>query len=151
MTSHERRGSAVGARTRRALPPVPYLPGVGVRPDPGWLTHAPPWPWAVDLFDGGYFWEAHEVWESMWIELPRSSPRARFLQGLLLCAGAMVKQSAGYPEAADALFLQAVEALEEAVFALGDVIDGVDVLEFVALVDLAMHDGPLPHVPQSER
>ena len=62
-----------------------------------------------------------------------------------LCAAALVKQ-ASFPESADALFLQGVEALEEAVHALGDEIDGVDVLELVGMVDGALHGGPAPRL-----
>ena len=134
-----------GARTGRDLPLAPYLPGVGVRPDPRWLIHDDAWAWAGDLFDAGFYWEAHEVWESMWLKLPRASARARFFQGLLLLAAALVKQ-ASFPESADALFLQGVEALEEAVHALGDEIDGVDVLELVGMVDGALHGGPAPRL-----
>ncbi len=103
--------------------------------------------WAADLFDGGHYWLAHEVWESLWVKLPRASGKARFLQGLLLAAASLVKQVVGYPEAADALFLDAVAALEDAMYELGAVVEGVDVLHFVAIVDHALHHGPAAHVP----
>jgi len=111
------------------------------------MAHPDAMAWAADLFDGGHHWLAHEMWESKWAGEPRASARARFYQGLLLAAASLVKQEVGYPDAADALFLEAVGALEEAMHELGAVIEGVDLLHFVAIVDHALHDGPPAHVP----
>lgn len=136
-----------GRRTGRTLPGDVYLPGHGPRPADGWFEHGDAMAWASDLFDGGHHWLAHEVWEAMWVTLPRESAKARFLQGLLLAAASLVKQDVGYPEAADALFLDAVAALEDAMYELGAVVDGIDLLHFVAIVDHALHDGPAAHIP----
>ena len=41
---------------------------------------------AVDLFNHGYWWEAHEVWEELWRGFERGDATARILQGLIqLC------------------------------------------------------------------
>jgi hypothetical protein len=137
----------VGRRTGRTLPVEPYLPGRGTRPDEGWLVDDAPMAWACDLFDAGHHWLAHEVWEQLWMEEPREADRARFFQGLLLAAASLVKQDLGFPDSAEELFFEAVSALEDAMHGLGEVVDGVDLLHFVAIVDHALHDGPAPHVP----
>lgn len=58
--------------------------------DPQWLS-------ALDLFNGGWYWEAHEAWEGLWHALGRSTPEARFVQGLIHLAAAAVKIREGKP------------------------------------------------------
>lgn len=55
------------------------------------------WRYAVDLFNGGWYWEAHEAWEGFWHALGRSTPEARFVQGLIHLAAAAVKIREGKP------------------------------------------------------
>jgi hypothetical protein len=50
---------------------------------------------AVDLFNHGYYWEAHEVWEAWWQILGRDEPERRLLQGLIALAAAGVKAREG--------------------------------------------------------
>jgi uncharacterized protein len=40
----------------------------------------------VRLFNDARFWDAHEVWESLWLQAPE--PDRRFLQGLIQLAAA---------------------------------------------------------------
>lgn len=47
--------------------------------------------WGLRLFDAGYYWEAHEAWESVWNSLPRHSSEAAFVQGLIKLAASGVK------------------------------------------------------------
>jgi aminoglycoside phosphotransferase (APT) family kinase protein len=49
---------------------------------------------AVDLFNAGAFWEAHEVWERLWRVETDAATRNR-LQGLILAAAACLKLSLG--------------------------------------------------------
>jgi len=62
------------------------------------LAATPDWLHALDLFNGGYAWEAHEAWERFWNELGRTTPEARFVQGLIHLAAACVKIREGKPE-----------------------------------------------------
>jgi len=55
------------------------------------------WRHAVDLFNGGWYWESHEAWEGFWHALGRSTPEARFVQGLIHLAAAAVKIREGKP------------------------------------------------------
>jgi len=51
----------------------------------------PEWLYGVDLFNHGYYWEAHEAWESLWRVAPRGSAPGLFLQGLIQLAAALLK------------------------------------------------------------
>lgn len=90
----------------RALPVDAYVPGRdphGARPsrdDAPIVSAYPleqPWAsnteylWGVDLYNNGFFWEAHEAWEALWRAAPRDSPVRTFLQGLIQCAAASLK------------------------------------------------------------
>lgn len=50
---------------------------------------------AIDLFNAGYYWEAHEVWEGLWIKAGRQGELADFLKGLIKLAAAGVKVREG--------------------------------------------------------
>lgn len=106
----------------RPLPAYAYTPGETPHPTrdpdghshvsgdaPGHLaapeTPAPPDPadwrasadycYGVDLFNHGYFWEAHEAWEGLWVACGREGPRAAFFQGLVNLAAAGFKARLG--------------------------------------------------------
>jgi uncharacterized protein len=49
------------------------------------------WLYAIDLYNEGFYWESHEVWESFWNALGRTTPEALFVQGLIHLAAAAVK------------------------------------------------------------
>ncbi len=51
----------------------------------------------IDLFNHGFYWEAHETWEQLWIELGRSGRDADFIKGLIKLAAAGVKAREGRP------------------------------------------------------
>jgi uncharacterized protein len=61
------------------------------------LAADPQWRFALDLFNGGWYWEAHEAWEGFWNTLGRNTPEARFVQGLIHLAAAAVKIREGKP------------------------------------------------------
>lgn len=45
----------------------------------------------LDLFFAGYFWEAHEAWEGLWMARGRAGPPADAVRGLIKIAAAGVK------------------------------------------------------------
>ena len=51
----------------------------------------------IDLFNHGFYWEAHEIWEQLWIACGRSGREADFLKGLIKLAAAGVKVREGRP------------------------------------------------------
>ena len=50
---------------------------------------------AVDLFNHGFYWEAHEAWEQVWLALGRTGETADFVKGLIKLAAAGVKAREG--------------------------------------------------------
>jgi len=50
---------------------------------------------AFQLFDHGYYWEAHEAWEQLWIAAGRQGPVGALLKGLIKLAAAGVKVRQG--------------------------------------------------------
>ena len=51
----------------------------------------------IDLFNHGYYWEAHEAWEALWHACGRRGRSADFLKGLIRLAAAGVKVREGRP------------------------------------------------------
>jgi uncharacterized protein len=51
--------------------------------------------YGIDLFNHGYYWEAHEAWESLWHACGRSGRTGCFLKGLIHLAAAGVKVRQG--------------------------------------------------------
>lgn len=51
-----------------------------------------------DLFNHGFYWEAHESWETVWIALGRRGLSADFVKGLIKLAAAGVKSREGRTE-----------------------------------------------------
>ncbi|HTU23401.1 MAG TPA: DUF309 domain-containing protein [Gemmataceae bacterium] len=99
-----------------AFPPYTFIPGRTPHPirDPaghlfGQTPELPPpidpahWQdsrvylHGVDLFNHGYYWEAHEVWEGLWRAAGRTGPTADFFKGLIKLAAAGVKVRQGQP------------------------------------------------------
>src|SRR4051794_19651168 len=98
----------------RPLPPYSYVPGLAPHPTSDERGHSyglhEPQPaplhdssyydnatyrYAIDLFNHGFYWEAHEAWESLWHAAGRSGPTADFLKGLIKLAAAGVKLREG--------------------------------------------------------
>jgi hypothetical protein len=98
------------------LPPYTHVPGVtphpisdprghsyGIRaerpaaPDPERWQSCRAYLRGVDLFNHGFYWEAHEVWEGLWHACGRTGATADFLKGLIKLAAARVKHLEGNP------------------------------------------------------
>ena len=94
----------------RPLPPYAYIPGRHPHPtrDPGGHSHgvghetpAAPDPedwrasvdylYGIDLFNHGFYWEAHEAWEGLWVACGRQGLTATYLQALINLAAAGFK------------------------------------------------------------
>jgi uncharacterized protein len=95
--------------TNLSLPAYRYVPGQSPHPtrDPdghsfgkknrvsqrltkeNWRTSTT-YLFGIDLFNAGYYWEAHETWEQLWKLENQKSITALFLQGLIqISAGAL--------------------------------------------------------------
>jgi hypothetical protein len=100
--------------TARPLPGYRFIPGETPHPtaDPRGHSYrppgvppppAPPYPgpahWAecetylfgCDLYNHAYWWEAHEAWESLWLQAPVEGEDRQLLQGLIQTANAHLK------------------------------------------------------------
>lgn len=107
--------SAPPRYSRRPFPPYRFLPGsrdpgphprtdpaghaygdedeylAGFGPD-DW-AQCEPYLYGVDLFNHGYWWEAHEAWEAVWLAAGQRATRCgSFVQGLIQLAGAQLKR-----------------------------------------------------------
>ncbi len=58
--------------------------------------------YGIDLFNNGYFWEAHEVWESAWRDADRDSDLWLFRKSLIRLAAAALKLRLGSPAGVEA-------------------------------------------------
>ena len=59
-----------------------------------WST-CEPYLYGIDLFNHGYWWEAHEALETVWLAAGRATRCGRFVQGLIQLAGAQLKRFVG--------------------------------------------------------
>lgn len=64
-------------------------------PDPGDPYACPAYLRGIDLFNHGFYWEAHEVWEALWHACGRRGVTADYLKGLIKLAAAGVKAREG--------------------------------------------------------
>jgi len=85
----------------------------------------------VDLYNHGYLWEAHEVWEGLWHAAKRDPVQADFLQGLIQCAAAALKIPMGQPGGLAALAERGTGRLESVMRRAGPEYMGLDVPGFV--------------------
>lgn len=133
------------------LPPYSYVPG-GPWPHPRSSPlghshdHAAEQPppvmdddWAasktylrgVELFNAGYYWEAHEAWEALWHAHGRRGPTATVLKGLIKMAAAGVKAREGRPDGVAALARRAAEHFVTALSEGGERRLGLDLTQWI--------------------
>lgn len=140
MDSHT--SSAVAGRPRYAatpLPPYSYVPGHTPHPvsdpaghcygrpetsapalDPADWCESDAYCFGVDLFNHGYYWEAHEAWEGLWLTAGRRGPVGDWLKALIKLAAAAVKAREGNPRGVERHARRAMELVDLAVAQLPD-------------------------------
>jgi predicted metal-dependent hydrolase len=67
--------------------------------------------YGIDLFNHGYWWEAHEAFETVWHAAGRSSLCGKFIQGLIQLSGAQLKRFVAEPRGAQSLTRAGIEKL----------------------------------------
>lgn len=116
--------------TQTPLPPYSYVPGHAPHPvsDPQGHMHGEqheqaeplvPNAWqsseeyrfGFDLFNHGFYWEAHEAWEALWHAAGRKGEVADILKGLIKLAAAAVKAREGNPRGVARHATRAIELL----------------------------------------
>ena len=108
------------------LPAAAFMPGLG-RPTPHLPSALPPhcgydpetlWRrlfcHGIDLFNQGFWWEAHEAWEAPWRALPRGSSAARVLRGLIMLSAGHLNWCQGQMRGRSRLFEHAHSQWEAA-------------------------------------
>jgi hypothetical protein len=102
--------------------------------------------YGIDLFNAGYYWEAHEGWESLWHACGRTGRTADYLKGLIKLAAAGVKVRegrregvVGHARAAADLFRRAGSPNERYL--------GLSLGELVHFADAVAADPPTPTGP----
>jgi uncharacterized protein len=140
----------------RPLPSYAYIPGLTPHPtrDPDGHSYGaspekiePPVPeqwracggylYGIDLFNHGFYWEAHEAWEGLWVACGRRGATATFLQGLINLAAAGFKARWGNARGMRANAETARRMLKSAAGQLGPAAACYMGLDVRALADLA--------------
>lgn len=98
--------------TKKEFPPYAFVPGRNPHPKSNPQGHLYGKPeeeynqienhldsehylYGIDLFNHGFYWEAHEVWEGLWNAHKREGYKAEFLKALIKLAAAGVKVKQG--------------------------------------------------------
>jgi uncharacterized protein len=116
----------------KPLPPYSYVPGFTPHPvsdprghmhrqaaeaieplDPKQWRECGEYLYGVDLFNHGFYWEAHEAWESLWHAAGRKGPIAIWLKTLIKLAAAAVKLREGNSRGVERHARRALELLRE--------------------------------------
>ncbi len=119
------KGSCYNQSMASSFPPYSFVPGYWPHPtrdtdghsfnhsgakalplDPKSWTDCPDYLRGIELFDNGYYWEAHESWEGVWLVLGRKGDTALLLKALIKLAAVGVKVRQQAPGAARSLLGQ---------------------------------------------
>lgn len=68
----------------------------------------------ISYLENGYYWEAHELLEAIWILCPTGSPERAFVQGIIQVANACLKRDMERPAAAAKIIKLAETCFESA-------------------------------------
>lgn len=144
--------------TRVPFPAYRFLPGSDPHPTASSQGHSyippghseppirwqPPEEWAAceeylygcDLYNHGYWWEAHEAWEGLWRVCPKDSVQKRFLQGLIQVSACHLKLRLGRRDGVERLRGSSREHLKAALERLtSPPYMGLELFEFMQRVD----------------
>lgn len=108
----------------------------GIHPDTLASFNAEDWArcseylYGIDLFNHGYWWEAHEALEAVWVAAGRHTEAGSFVQGLIQIAAAELKWFQGYFRPAERLAAKGLEKISRR----SGIYLGVDVAKFHAEV-----------------
>lgn len=144
--------------SRLAFPPYRFIPGRNPHPvanpaghsfraagesEPH-VTFVPPERWreseaylyGCDLYNHGYWWEAHEAWEGLWHHPEKGSAQKEFLQGLIQVSACHLNLYLGRMDGVARLRRTSVEHFERAIAQLTTTdYMGMDIREFLVRVD----------------
>ncbi|WP_210387829.1 DUF309 domain-containing protein [Mesorhizobium sp. L-8-10] len=87
----------------------------------------------LEFYETGYYWEAHELWEAVWMCLPQASAERHLLRGIIQLANAGLKRAMDRPAAAERILALADSALAEAFLHRSDCLMGLSNDDVMAL------------------
>ncbi len=125
-------GGHSAGQTREPAPPI----GPG-----GWAASGA-YLRGIALFNAGYYWEAHEVWEGLWHAHGRKGPTADVIKGLIKLAAAGVKVREGQPHGITTHAARAARLFESAAGRAGARQLGLDLDEWIAIARRIADDPP---------
>jgi hypothetical protein len=99
----------------------------------------------AELFEAGYYWEAHETWEQAWVAAGRRGTIADFLKGLIKLAAAGVKIYEGQPTGVQRHATRAAELFTAVRQELGDTVLGYSLPKLIALARTLAAAPPSSH------
>ncbi len=135
------------------MPGTAYVPGLTARPADSLAAGDADsnFRYAADLFNHGYYWEAHEVWEQLWVAAGRQDAHADFLKGLIKLAAAGVKCRQGQIEGVRRHALRAAALLAGARNCWTGETSGIVVSQVLAeLIQFAEELARAPHCDSRE-
>jgi uncharacterized protein len=88
----------------------------------------------VDLYNHGFHWEAHEVWEALW-NAAYDDVQHDHLQGLIQAAAAAVQQRLGHEQGRARLASRAVARLRRVRQERGETYMGVELEDFASALE----------------
>ncbi len=104
--------------------PEPKVPAV----DPARWRESEAYLFGCDLYNHGYWWEAHEAWEGPWRSCRRNSIQFHFLQGLIQISARALKLRGGNREGVIRLGERSARHMQFVLERLGNTVYlGVDV------------------------
>ena len=131
-------------------PPHAYLPGRTARHPEGLfdamkeiavpLADSPAWATGLRFLRAGYYWEAHEVLEAVWMAAPERSGEKAAVQGAIQIANAALKARMGQGRATERLLRLADGLLAEAERLGGLAAMRLEAKDVTELRDLVEHE-----------
>jgi hypothetical protein len=134
----------------RAFPPYRYIPGKAPHPirDPGGHSYGHPieqpetfdavgwrscdqYLYGIDLFNHGFWWEAHEALEAVWVGAGRKTDTGLFVQGLIQIAVAHLKRFQGFDDVARRMAAEGLDKIKR----MRGIHLGIDVAAFRTAVE----------------
>jgi hypothetical protein len=138
------------------LPPYRHIPGLNARPE-GALFDAvksdgtQAWFYGIRLFNSGFYWEAHEVLEAVWLNALPNSRERYLVQAVIQLANGLLKEAMGRPNARRRLAGLARKQIVEAFPEGAGQVMGISAAEALAAADnLAAGDAGIRLIVECE-
>ena len=112
-----------------------YHASVAQHMSPEDLQETLSWRAGLVFLDNGFFWEAHEVLEPVWMATPRDSAEHQMVQAVIQIANAALKLKMRRPAAAKRLCHRARDHLRAARSSGGEVVMGQSVQDMLSRVE----------------